>query len=98
MEVSHPQSHFDEVFCEVFGHPLGEGCYQDTVMGSPLSNLGNEIIYLIGSGPDNHLRIYQTGGSDNLFHNLLTSVQFIGSRSGRDIDDLIDLSLEFFKF
>ena len=87
------------VACEVLGHALGEGGDKDAlVVGSAVTDLGEEVVDLALDGTDLHYGIDEASGSDDLFDDDSCGFgEFVGARGGRDVDDLTGARFEFFE-
>ena len=84
---------------QVLRHPLGKGRDKyPLILFDPLSYPYEEIINLVSSGRDNHLRVSKSCGPDDLFGNRLRDLQFIRTGRRGDIDGLFSLGLEFLEF
>ena len=88
-----------EVARQIFGHPLGQrGNHDPLVPGDALLDHSDQIVDLSLDRPDVDHRIEQTGRTDDLLDVEPSRFQqLVGAWRGRDIDDLVELSLELFK-
>ena len=89
VQVPGANPHLQEIVGQVLGHLLGDGGDQHPlVRRRPPADLGQQIVDLSPSGPDDDLGVHQAGGADQEFHGLRTAPALEGTGSGGHADHL----------
>ena len=84
---------------QVLRHLFGEGGDQHPLLpGRPVVDLADQIVDLALHGPHVDAGVQQSGGADDLLHDLPRPGALILPRRGRDVHHLVDPLLEFLKF
>ena len=98
VHVAHLDTRLLQVYRQVLRHLLGQGRHQNTlVSGGAGVDLPDQIVDLPLNGTHLHLRVQQSGGTDDLLHRLAGTGALIIAGSGGDVNHLIDLLIEFRK-
>ena len=98
MKISHTNSQFFHIICQILCHPLSKRCNEDLVVLSYfLIDFSNQIINLSLYRTHFHLRIKKTGRTDYLLRPQKLMFLLIGPRRRRYKHHLADLALKLFK-
>src|SRR6185437_14475633 len=81
---------------QVFGHALGEGRHQHTlIFRSTVADLGEQVVYLSFDRTDLYDGVDEARGADDLFDDDSGGFgEFVGTGRGGDVDDLAGAGLE----
>ena len=87
-----------EIAGQIFRHFFGEGGDQHPFLpGGHLVDFADQIVNLPLDGTNFRLGIQQSGGPDDLLHNLPGATALVVGGSGGDVDHLVQLSLKLLK-
>ncbi len=96
MDVPAADAHLLEIAGQLLGHPLGERRDQYPLVAlGPEFDLADQVVDLVGRGPNLDLRIQQPCGPNHLFdHHPLRLVELVVGRRGAHVDRLRHQRLE----
>ena len=82
----------EQVFCQLFGHPLGQCRYKHTLFAlNAHPDFLHQVVYLVFARAHLYLGVEQPRGAYHLLYNhTLGFLQLIVGRCGRDVDHLVD--------
>ena len=99
VHIAHLDTCALEVGGQILGHTLGEGRHKNPLVpGGAGVDFADEVINLPFHRADLNHWVQQSGGPDNLFHNLSRPGALVFPGGGGDIDNLVDPLFKFLKF
>ncbi len=89
MQVAHTNIVVLEVIGQVFGHPLGERCNQDTfILRYAPVNFGQHVVHLGLRRPHFDRRVDKAGWSHELLHRIVGMLELVAAGRRGDVNRL----------
>ena len=91
VDISRGDAVFQKIVREFFRHALGQGRYQDALVGlAGFRDFFHQVVDRVVGGAHLYGRVEQSRGTDHLFHNhALAFLQFVVGRRGTDVNHLL---------
>ena len=99
MHIPYPDAVGPEKFRQILRHLFRESCHQHTLVPlGPGADLLHQIVDLALYRAHLHPGVQQSGGADDLLHDVVRPLPLVGPRRGGDEHRLTDAALKFLEF